>query len=315
LRFGGHDTFHIRDGWLHKGLMLLKEHPERLVAEYASDHLGVGRNMAKAINHWLIAAGLAVKEKKAEKSREIILRPTAFGNLVYKEDQHFIEPGTWWALHVNLVNSDEYAGSWVWFFNKFNQFRFEKSGCLERLHRYLEQEGKRVPSNRTLERDLSCLLNTYSRRIPVEDLDPEESLVCPLTELGLLNHYRSSNSYRIEQGKKMVPPHLIGYSVFKALETQGTESVVEVGDFERVTIQEAVTGSGQPGRAFALSSEALFETLVEAGQLFPAEIKIEYAAGDRALLVEKKTNLLDWMKAYYAAEKAAYEKEVAYGAA
>ena len=59
MRFGGHETFAIREGWLHKGLRLLRDHPERLVAEEAADWLGVGRNMAKAIRHWLVATGLA----------------------------------------------------------------------------------------------------------------------------------------------------------------------------------------------------------------------------------------------------------------
>ena len=59
MGFGGHETFSIREGWLHRGLQLLKEDPERLLDEYAADWLGVGRNMAKSIRYWLAATGIA----------------------------------------------------------------------------------------------------------------------------------------------------------------------------------------------------------------------------------------------------------------
>ena len=59
MRFGGHETFAIREGWLARGLELLTTTPELLVDEFSEDHLGVGRNMAKAIRHWLVATGLA----------------------------------------------------------------------------------------------------------------------------------------------------------------------------------------------------------------------------------------------------------------
>jgi hypothetical protein len=54
MRFGGHETFAIREGWLHKGLRLLADEPHLLADDHAADWLGVGRNMAKSIRHWLV---------------------------------------------------------------------------------------------------------------------------------------------------------------------------------------------------------------------------------------------------------------------
>jgi hypothetical protein len=51
MRFGGHETFAIREGWLHKGLMLLANHPARVDDNHVADWLGVGRNMGKSIKH------------------------------------------------------------------------------------------------------------------------------------------------------------------------------------------------------------------------------------------------------------------------
>lgn len=57
MKFGGHETFPVREGWLHKGLKLVVEEPEKLVDEHVADWLGVGRNMAKSIRYWLQATG------------------------------------------------------------------------------------------------------------------------------------------------------------------------------------------------------------------------------------------------------------------
>ena len=58
MRFGGHETFPVREGWLHKGLKLVVEEPGKLTGEHVADWLEVGRNMAKSIRYWLQAAGL-----------------------------------------------------------------------------------------------------------------------------------------------------------------------------------------------------------------------------------------------------------------
>ena len=88
MRFGGHETFPIREGWLHKGLKLLTERPELLVADDVADWLGVGRNMAKSIRHWLMATGLAVRAAKetGQFTRRTLLEPTQLGALVWEHD-------------------------------------------------------------------------------------------------------------------------------------------------------------------------------------------------------------------------------------
>lgn len=62
MRFGGHQTFAIRGGWLYKGLRMVMEDPKRMDDPDVADWLGVGRNMVKSIYHWLQATGLAERE-------------------------------------------------------------------------------------------------------------------------------------------------------------------------------------------------------------------------------------------------------------
>ena len=124
MRFGGHETFSIREGWLHKGLKLLIGQPGCLVEEHAADWLGVGRNMAKSIRHWLVATGLAQQLPRRGSQKIVGLKETEIGRLIYEMDPFFGELGTWWTLHVNLVNNPNHAASWEWFFNNFSHSRW-----------------------------------------------------------------------------------------------------------------------------------------------------------------------------------------------
>src|SRR5690606_1817146 len=123
MRFGGHETFAVREGWLHKGLRLLVEDPKKLHSPDVADWLGVGRNMAKSIKHWLLVTGLAVSAKSTR--GDSLLQSTDLGELIYKRDPYLLQTGTWWALHVESANCDVHAVTWWWFFNRFSLSRFD----------------------------------------------------------------------------------------------------------------------------------------------------------------------------------------------
>ena len=294
MRFGGHETFPIREGWLHKGLDMLLHSPERFGDEYVADYLGVGRNMAKAIRHWLLATGLAERVSGTAREKNVALGPTDLGTLVAGQDPYLLEIGTWWALHVNLVNTPEHAESWAWFFNSFGLERFERPFAVENLRRHVQLSRRRMPSTRTLERDVACLLSSYARSIPADDTDPEEERDCPFRELGLLSYYKTSGYYQLNRGVKPVPPEILGYALSTAFpdarEGRGATDIL---------IHSAAHQPGGPGRAFALTAEALYEVAVRAEDaLGGTGIQIAGLAGSRAIRLRKKPRL-QWLEEYY----------------
>ncbi len=278
MKFSGHETFPVREGWLHKGMKLVSDSPDLFLDEEVADQLGVGRNMAKSIRHWLVVTGLAEATGGESRGNEPLLRLTELGQLVRTFDPYFLDRGTWWILHANLVNNIEATTTWSWFFNNFNHDRFDRAVCLESLRRFVESSQKRIPSISTLTRDLGCLLQSYARMIPATNDDPEDGADCPFRELGLLTYYRTSGYYRIDNSQKNLSPYVFGYVM--SLAFPATASTSRKTD---VRLLDAVRTSGGPGRVFCLNGESLFETVSRIEATSEKLVQIAGLAGDRTI--------------------------------
>jgi hypothetical protein len=291
LKFGGHETFVIREGWLHKGLQLQINEPELLATDDAADGFGVGRNMAKSIRHWLLATGLA---ERANGNRGPMI-PSRMGELVWREDPYFLAPGTWWALHIELATQPGRAGAWYWFFNHFGSPRFERPTCLQSLVNYLQMHRRRLPSRRTLERDVACLLRCYARSDGNRDADPEDGNDCGLAELRLLRHSATTGLYERDSGPKPVPASAIGYNIARVWpEAAGGEGSIDIG------IDRLAREPGGPGRILQMTADALFETLQQA-ERSSRDIEITGLGAERALRISQRAPLA-WLREYYAEE-------------
>lgn len=298
MRFGGHETFSIREGWLHKGLALLVQEPEKLVHEFAADWLGVGLNMSRSIRHWLVATGLARRTMVPKSLRVSSMAPTKLAERLFKSDPYFLDTGTWWLLHTNLVNCQADAFSWSWFFNHSNLTRFEKPVCVEGLRRHIELGHGRLPASRTLDRDIACLLTSYARRVPAEPVDPEDGRDCPFRELGLMTHHPGSGYYEVHLGPKTIRPELVGYALSLSMEeTRHGPGTIDI------PLQIAAAKAGGPGRVFALTPESLFEVIAAIdSDAFLSQAGVELAghAGERVIRVAKRRPEA-WVTAYFRA--------------
>jgi len=90
MLFAAHESFHIREGWLRKGILGIERNPYLFLEEHTGDELGVGRNMVSAIRYWLQATGLAggVSENTNGK-RTVHFQETPFAQLVMRHDPYF----------------------------------------------------------------------------------------------------------------------------------------------------------------------------------------------------------------------------------
>jgi hypothetical protein len=288
----------VRDGWLFKGLKLLHESPEKLVGEFSADWLGVGKNMAKSIRHWLFATELAEWDGNGKHGKKKILAPTALGKVIYERDKYLSAPGTWWMLHINLIHSQHSTAAWSWFFNNFGDIRFARSFCHDSMSLSIASSAKRQPSKTTLQKDLNCLLASYARKIPEERTDVEEALDSPFIELGIMDFYRSSGTFQRNQGPKDVPPDVLGYCL--AHVDEGSEMKSGHTDMK---ITDAVGRKDGLGRCLSLNSEALLELASAAEKTTKGKsISIVGLAGSRAIRFANKSSL-SWAKSFYHSSK------------
>lgn len=292
MKYGGHQTFPIREGWLAKALELIENEPSVFMNNYDKPAaLGVGSNMAKSIEHWLVATGLAYKYGTKE-SRELNQKYelTNLGKVIVSFDPYFTMKETWWIIHLNLVRDPQNAATWDWFFNEFNETRFAKSEVISRIKQREEQFSGKTPSDTTLERDVACFLNTYAEPVPRENKDPEEDLGCPLHELKLMSHLRSSATYEIHRQARKIPPELLLYSIIRTLEDDDHGT-----DFTFSWLSKQRSG---PLQIFMLTTEGLFEQVMglEREGSF-CDFKIRDLAGDRQIVLTKpeKSKLLENM--------------------
>ena len=54
LRLKRHESFSIREGWLAKGIKNVKENGNVFSSSEATDLLGIGTNMVKSVNYYMI---------------------------------------------------------------------------------------------------------------------------------------------------------------------------------------------------------------------------------------------------------------------
>lgn len=278
MQFGGHETFPLREGWLHKGLELVRDDPRAFEEEHVADRLGVGRNMAKSIRHWLLASGLV-------ELKVFDLHLTHLGKSVWTNDPYFLSSTTWWLMHTELVANRDHGYSWWWFYNHFHSERFEKPTCVEALRRHLAFTKARVPKDETLLRDVGCMLACYARPIPALREDPEDARHSPLIELGLIDHHRESGQYRVHRGAKVVSHAVLAYSIVRSFEARGEDvpRTVLLHDLARIE-------SG-PARAFCLSPEALFQTIERACEYVGKPLlEIGGLAGQRVITLRLKSS-------------------------
>jgi hypothetical protein len=290
MKFGGHETFPVREGWLRKGLVLLDDHPSLQTDPHVCDYLGVGRNMAKSIWHWLKITGL-VESRTGTSPAPLVL--SDLGRCVLKRDPYLLETATWWALHTNVVSHANHALVWRWFFNEFAIERFDRALCMEQLHRKLETSGARMPSAKTLVRDIHCLLQSYARPIPAETEDPEDANESPFRELGLLVHHRDAGTFSLQRGVKNVPPEILGYVISRSGFAQARQGQM------RVPVKDVLSAPGMPGRVLGLSGDALAALLHQAeAALGNSVLSVRAFGGEKVLEMTVRSDT-EWLAGFY----------------
>jgi hypothetical protein len=307
MYFAKHETFHIRDGWLYKGMKAVQQDENIFLADDAPERLGLGKNMVRALRFWMQATGLTIEDFSSGKKAQFL---THTGGLVWEYDPYLELEGTLWLLHYQLISSRELATTWYWFFNQYVPVTFAYQDFSERLRQWINiqpPEDSKSVADSSLRKDFDCLLRTY---LPGQrGKSPEDVMESPFTSLRLLSAFteydeetqKSFRMYRLEASSpQTIPPQIFLYVLLKRQEEERAGA-------DQVGLNTALREPLNVGRTFNVGMLALEDLLMRLENIHPEwAVRLTRTGGlDQLTLPHVPT--YDVLRVFYEEQKATEE--------
>lgn len=268
-RFSGHDTFPFRYAWLTKIAHYLEEGDVKKIKEFeryklqTMSEFGVGLNMVKSMRHWSLVT------KVCDKNFEL----TNFGKFIFSKkkaaDPYLEKNETLWLLHW-MIASDSSVTTWFYLFNYHPSIIVNR----EQVTNELLQIGKfskwKGISPNTIKRDVDCFIRTYLVSHKKGEIT-EDSIECPLAELGLLQQTYTKNEFELHKG----PKSSLSQGIFEfALNDYWSKQNNQI-----ITFEKLMYDYGSPGKVFQLDEKSLEEYLDNMGQSANKIFQFDKGAG------------------------------------
>jgi hypothetical protein len=250
--FSGHETFPFRYPWLKKGFDAVRADGGVFLRDDAITTLGVGKNMVRSIRHWCLAAGVV------EEDGEGGLRPTGLGTLLLADDgldPYLEDPATLWLLHWQIASSRGRAATWIWAFSHFHEPEFTREALASAVFRWTQTLPGKPVAEGSVKRDVEVFLRTYVPSRHSRGDIAEDSLDCPLVELGLIVQPADGQLYRFRRGaQRSLPDGLLLFAVLRFWESISP-------DAKTLAMHDLARQPGSPGRLFKIDESSLTERL------------------------------------------------------
>ncbi len=267
-QFSGHGTFILRSNWLKRLYDECVIDPMVFSRADALIRFGVGKNMVDAIRYWGSVTGIIASHPERG------WQPTEMAHILFGADG--IDPflvtswSRWW-LHWRLVNST--AFTWNYVFMQMASNEIDREQITRDIASTLGTLGFKVPSQDVLKRDTNCLVNSYLAPHHSES-NIEETLLCPLTSLGLLQD--NGESIRILSSERDdLPDSIFISAIAQAMIASGRTAI---------SFSEIMWGRNGPGRMFRLTEDALLFRVSRLEELTHGEAMYSDQAGVRTLM-------------------------------
>jgi len=246
-KFSGHDTFPFRYAWLTKIVHYLEWGNVKKIKEFEKNKLstmvdfGVGLNMVKSIRHWSMMTKVCDKDFKL----------TDFGKLIFSSknslDPYLEKSETLWLLHYMLA-SDQHLTTWFYIFNYHQSITINREHLLNDILSVGKFSKWRGVSPNTIKRDIDCFLRTYTISHRKGEVT-EDSIECPLAELGLIKATYAKNEFEIQRG----PKSTLSDKIFEfALSDYWSKQKNQIVTFEKLMYDYS-----SPGKVFQLDEKSL----------------------------------------------------------
>jgi hypothetical protein len=297
VSFAGHETFPLRYGWLPKAVRGVSQDREIFGREDSLVRLGVGKNMVRSIRHWGLACGMLEEDPLTPNGRGRVLRATDLGRLLLDPagwDPFLEDPATLWLVQWHLASEPSKATTWFWVFNQMSQPEFTREDLLVWLQAFVKQNECSRVSAESLKRDIDCFIRTYVPSQPTRLAPFEDSLDCPLADLGLIREFGGKGAYVLaREAQASLPDDVFVYGLVSFLRAQKTTA-------KTVPLETVAFAHGGPGRVFCLSEESLMARLDRLSNTTSGQISFDETAGVRQLLIKTLPDPKQYLETYYA---------------
>lgn len=283
IRFKGHETFTIREGWLNKGLTEIEKNPLVFNTNYGADALGMGPNMAKSLRYWLRCADLT------EESAKNGVHLTKVGKLILDEDPYIEDMFTLWLIHCRIAANDSQATAWNLFFNRFSYEEFDKNELISEMKELAlltveEISSEKKVAEASVVSDCDAILHMYVKQ-GKEKGTPEEKNVSPFAKLELVR--LMDNKYiRKQPDLNCLPEAVVLYLLVGCLK-----------DRTSINMDELLAVANGPGKLLQLKRNALAELLENLEK--KEQVIMNRTAGLNMVYLPKKLSAEEVVELYY----------------
>lgn len=242
--FSGHQTFVLRAHWLKRVYDVLLQTSTALTDDDAVVQLGVGKNMVDAMRYWSQMTNMITPHAHGG------WQPTPMAHLLLADeglDPFVVTSWARWWLHWQLIQSP--ALTWSYLFMRMNNNDIDIEQAIRDIQNALGSQNLKVPAVDVLRRDIQCIQRCYVGT--GNDISNEESLLCPLISLGLMQSH-DDHVRLISTNRDDVPEYLFVATVADAMQ----KTARSVMPFD-----ELMWGVHAPGRIFRMNEDALLNRL------------------------------------------------------
>ncbi|MDO3380528.1 DUF4007 family protein [Geoalkalibacter halelectricus] len=293
-QFAGHETFPLRYGWLKKsydGVLAsdyLKDNRSVFTDDDAIARFGVGKNMVMSMRHWAASVGIINDDHKAG-----MIKPTALGEALFGSklkaglDPYLENPASLWLIHWQLCSTPKKT-TWHYVFNHFPGDHFDRAQLIDGLEKLSKDRNWSQTSSATIRRDVECFVRTYVAKPFTAKSSPEDSLECPLAELGLIKPIGKRDGFRLVRGSKPT----LGHGVFLyALVTSWRQSRYQT--VNQLPFDFIAHAPGSPGRVFLMDENELAGRLMDIESYTNGVLSWSETSGIKAIVKNPSRYLRD----------------------
>src|SRR5262249_13868112 len=115
-------------------------------------------------------------------------------------DPYLEDPATLWLLHWQVASNARRCTTWHWAFSYYHEQEFTRDALYAALLSWAQAAGAKRLAAASLRRDIDCFLRTYVAARQSKVLLLEDTLDCPLVELGLVRATADRQVFQFHRG-------------------------------------------------------------------------------------------------------------------